>query len=211
VEPRGFERHLEALKLARDCVELGARLTTVRCLTGLRPYLIKELLPSSALRVPGRQPLSVWNIVSRSIMTVIEASEICRVFDELRRLGVGDSRALVTAYRVYATRQKRWGRADGPRKRGVDELKGVRISFDRAFEVVRACFGAWDGNRQLQLATCGGCASRYVACIGQVPKNGQECPYCRLRMNFEHNNVFVKHIFARLAGDAGLADLAGRH
>jgi len=208
VQPGRFERHLEALKLARDCVELGARLPTVHSLTGLRPYLIKQLLPSPSLRVSGRPPMSVWNVVGRNIMTAIEVSEICRVFEELLRLGVSDGRALVTTYRVYAMRQKRGGRRDGPRKRAVLGLKHVRISFERAFEVVRACFGAWEGSRGLQLMTCGCCGSRHVACMGAVPKNGQECPYCRLRKNFEHNNVFVKYLLARSAGGGSLDDLA---
>lgn len=208
MQPWGFERHLEALTLAGDCVELGARLITVRTLTGLKPCLIKQLLPSSTLRVSGRPPMSVWNIVSRSIMTAIEASEICRVFEELLRLGVSDGRALVTTYRVYATRQKRWGRRGGPRKRAVFELKHVRISFDQAFEIVCACFGAWEGSRELQLTTCCCCGSRHVACIGAVPKNGQECPYCRLRKNFEHNNLFVKNLFARSADGGSLKEFA---
>ena len=181
MDGRRIDRHLRMLALARDCVALGARKSTVCTVTGLPFHIIVELLSCRSLSVPGRVPLSIWHVVGGPVLRAVEASEICRIFEKLTGLGVSEADALVTTYRLYAVRFAGSGNGS-QRKRRIEGLEQLDISFDRAFELVRSTFGSWGGQRQAQMATCSTCFSRYLVCIGVIPTNDVECPYCRLTL-----------------------------
>jgi flagellar transcriptional activator FlhC len=206
MDSRRIERHLRALALARDCVALGARIAIVEAITGLRRKLIAELFSSPSLFLPGRMPRSIWEDLNTTLLRTVVASELCRMFEELLRLGVDQGAALVTAYRLYAARFEAVGGAGPRRKRCVNDRVRLDITFDRAFALVQAAFGIWNGERQLQMSTCQSCHCRYVAVLGLIPSDDEDCPYCRLRRNFEKGRLFGR--VAKLPHGHGLDGVA---
>lgn len=105
MNPTRIERHLRALSLAKECVLLGARPSTVAVLTGLSKQEVARLFcDSEAPRKPGRRPnVCEWFHRSNLIMQ-IEASCLYSIYWRMRCAAVGPVQSLIAAYKEYSSR-----------------------------------------------------------------------------------------------------------
>ena len=163
--PTRVERHLRAVRLAKDCAELGARIRTIHTITGLPPREIQRLLFNDPQAIPrGRPPDSPEWYHSANLLYRTDASIFATTYCRLRRAGIGAADALVGAYRHYQMV------CQAPH----------RISFDRAFDLASHSDGIWIARvPSFAVVTCPSCASEFLAAIGTVP-TADACPFCKL-------------------------------
>ncbi|MCC7704693.1 hypothetical protein IGS59_20840 [Janthinobacterium sp. GW460P] len=160
------ERHIQALQLAKSCVELGARMKTVAYLTGLSGSLLREYFYNDRPATGGRWPSSQDWYHMATLVQRAEASLIATIFYSLRTEHACAARkAMVCAYKMY---RERWnGRSS--------------ISFDRAFELIASVEGIWTHrSRQLALHTCARCRCRYLIALGDTSADHSGCVFCKL-------------------------------
>ncbi|MDZ7855924.1 FlhC family transcriptional regulator [Sphaerotilus sp.] len=164
------ERHIRALELARDCVQLGARTRTVEVLTGLSASQINRLFhghPRPSQR--GRPPDSREWYYTTDLPNRIQSCMLVSIYRRLCKVGIDPARALVQGYAHY-----------------VAACKGrPRLNMDRAFDLVSHFDGRWVASqRSFSLATCPACASQFLT--GLLASNGAaaECPFCKLLERF---------------------------
>ena len=160
------ERHIQALQLAKSCVELGARMKTVAYLTGLSGTLLREYFYNDRAATGGRWPSSQDWYHMATLVQRAEASLIATIFQFLRTQHACSARkAMVCAYKMY---RERWnGRSS--------------ISFDRAFELIASVEGIWTHHSsQLALHTCPRCRCRYLIALGDTSSDHTGCVFCKL-------------------------------
>lgn len=164
------ERHIRALRLAKDCVALGARRRTIEHITGLAHGDIRRFFFRDSSSAPrGRRPDSPDWYHRANLLKRVEASMFVSIYRRIRGLGFSPAEALVSGYKHY--RQICSSRA--------------RINFDRAFDLASHVDGLWVARvRNLSLLTCSICTSEYVTSPG-APSISQECPFCKLVKRYE--------------------------
>lgn len=160
------ERHIRALKLAKECAALGARSRTIEYVTGLSHSEVGRLFfPDRASTPRGRLPDSPDWYHNSNLLARVEASIFVSVYRRIRVLGFGPAEALVSGYKHY---------------RQVCRVR-PRIGFDRAFYFASHIDGLWIVRTQnFSLVTCPTCASQYIASIGAETVTNRECPFCKL-------------------------------
>ncbi|WP_083411863.1 FlhC family transcriptional regulator [Janthinobacterium sp. 1_2014MBL_MicDiv] len=164
------ERHIQALQLAKSCVEHGARMKTVTYLTGLSGSLLREYFYNDRPATGGRWPSSQDWYHMATLVQRAEASLIATIFQFLRtQHGCSARKAMVYAYKMY---RERWnGRSS--------------ISFDRAFELIASVEGIWtQHSAQLALHTCARCRCRYLIALGDTSADHSGCVFCKLVKRF---------------------------
>lgn len=169
--PPRIERQLQALRLARDCANLGARVRTLVHLTGLPAPELRTLL-SSSHRSParGRAPDSPEWYHRANLLDRAEASIAMALYRRLRRAGFGATEALPAAYRHYGST------CEAPH----------RISFDRAFDLASHIDGIWIAREPaFDLVNCPACHSGFLASYGSTATTDESCPFCKLIRRFE--------------------------
>ena len=166
------ERHLRSITLARDCADLGVRIRTIHCLTGLPPREIQRLFFDDPQPIPrGRPPDSPEWYHSANLLNRTDASIFACTYHRLRRSDIAAAEALVGAYRHY---------------RMVCQAP-YRISFDRAFDLAAHTDGIWIARSpSFEVVTCPSCASEFLAAIGTVPET-DACPFCKLVRRYGHD------------------------
>jgi flagellar transcriptional activator FlhC len=160
------ERHIQALQLAKSCVEQGARMKTVAYLTGLSGSLLREYFYNDRSATGGRWPSSQDWYHMATVVQRAEASLIATIFQFLRTQHACSARkAMVCAYKMY---RERWtGRSS--------------ISFDRAFELIASMEGIWtQQSSQLALHICARCRCRYLIALGDTSADHTGCVFCKL-------------------------------
>jgi flagellar transcriptional activator FlhC len=160
------DRQLRALNLAKACASLGARVRTIGHLTGLPPREVLRLLFPDRYNVPrGRPPDSPEWYHGTNLLNRVEASIVVVTYRRLKQGGFASADALVGAYRRYASL------CESP----------LRISFDRAFDLVAHTDGIWlTSTQSFSIAACRTCRSEYLAPFGAQTRSGAECPFCKL-------------------------------
>ena len=160
------ERHIRALKLAKECAALGARSRTIEYVTGLSHGEVGRLFFPDRRSTPrGRLPDSPDWYHNANLLSRVEASIFVSVYRRIRMLGFGPAEALVAGYKHYLQ---------------VCRVR-TRIGFDRAFYFASHIDGLWIVRTQnFSLATCPTCASQYIASIGAKTVTNLECPFCKL-------------------------------
>ncbi|MCG2583899.1 FlhC family transcriptional regulator [Massilia sp. TS11] len=160
-------RHIEALQLAHACVELGARLRTIECVSGIGQLELRRIFFSNGATPPcGRQPASEdWLFERAKVPGNVEAAMFAVIFHELTESGVGVGPALIGAYRLYQARCR----------------ETPRVSFDRAFDIVCCLRGIWSSREvRLALTQCETCASRHLVPFAGCGTRQPDCPFCEL-------------------------------
>src|SRR4051812_10000373 len=100
--PLRVDRQLRALRLAKDCAELGARVRTIGHLTGLPPRELLRLLFPDRQNVPrGRPPDSPEWYHGANLLPRAESSIVVALYRRLREGGFAAADALVGACRHY--------------------------------------------------------------------------------------------------------------
>lgn len=167
------ERHIRALKLAKECAALGARSRTIEFVTGLAHGEVTRLFFSD--RKPptqGRAPDSPDWYHSANLINRAEASIFVSVYRRIRGLGFGPDDALVGGYKHYL--------ACCP--------GNPRISFDRAFDLACHIDGLWRARvPSFTLLTCPTCTSEHIAALGARPTTNRDCPFCKLIKRYPHD------------------------
>ena len=165
-----IDRQLNALGVAKQCAAMGARVRTIRHLTGLPAREVLHLLFPDRQSVPrGRPPDSPEWYHGANLLYRAEASILMSVYCRLRNAGFSATEGLVGAYRHYA------GICCPPR----------RISFDRAFDLAAHTDGLWlTEERAFAVVTCQFCASEFLAANGSTASASDECPFCRLLQRY---------------------------
>ena len=160
------ERHLRAMRQAKDCCELGARSRTIHHVTGLTPRDVQRLFFTDPQTTPrGRAPDSPEWYHGANLLYRAEASIVVALYRRLRDGGFAAAEALVAAYRHYGSI------CEPPQ----------RISFDRAFDLAAHTDGLWLTSVQsFSLVACPTCHSGYLAAYGSAPRSNDECPFCKL-------------------------------
>lgn len=165
--PEDKARHWRALALAREAIELGARVAVASVFTGLPKLEVQRLFCARRAggRSTGRVPWSAYWYVTAAVFVEIHAAFFYACFRTLRELGHPPAEALVAAYKNYA------------RHFGHD----LRLSFDRAFELVAHVDGLWTTEApRLTTVVCHGCKASYIAPRGDEPVGTGECPFCKV-------------------------------
>lgn len=159
-------RHRDAIQRAMDCAELGARVRTIRCVTGLAPRMLQRLLFSDSNAIPrGRAPDSPEWYHSANLLYRTDASLFSALYQRLRRSGFGPADALTGGYRHYR----------------LLTPTPARISFDRAFDLAAHTDGLWlTESRSFSLVVCPACHSEFLAAFGSVALSNDDCPFCKL-------------------------------
>lgn len=168
--PTRGDRHLRAIRLAKQLAELGARLKTIHWITGLPPREVQRLFFADPRTIPrGRAPDSTEWYHNANLILRTDACLIGAKYRQLRGQGLTAGEALVFAYRAY---------------QGTT-LPPYRISLDRAFNLVSYIDGIWLARTPtLSVLTCPGCACEFIAAIGTVARSGDTCPFCKLIERF---------------------------
>lgn len=126
--PTRADRHLRTVRLAKDCAELGARVRTIHCITGLPSREIQRMFFNDPQSIPrGRPPDSPEWYHSANLMFRTDASIVVAIYRRLRHAGFSPGEVLVGAYRHYR----------------VVCHAPYRISFDRAFDLASHTDGIW--------------------------------------------------------------------
>jgi flagellar transcriptional activator FlhC len=164
------DRQLRALTIAKTCAALGARVRTIVHLTNLPPRELLRLLFPDRLNVPrGRPPDSPDWYHSTNLLNRSEASIVVVLYLRLRNRGVCAVDALVAAYRHYGS---------------ICEAP-LRISFDRAFDLVSHTEGRWLTKTQsFSTVSCPSCRSEYLSALGAITGSPAECPFCKLLQRY---------------------------
>lgn len=163
--PTRADRHLRTVRLAKDCAELGARVRTIHCITGLPSREIQRMFFNDPQSIPrGRPPDSPEWYHSANLLFRTDASIVVAIYRRLRHAGFSPGEILVGAYRHY---------------RVVCQAP-YRISFDRAFDLASHTDGIWIAKSpSFAVVTCPSCASEFLAALGTVP-TADACPFCKL-------------------------------
>lgn len=157
---------MRAFSLARSCAALGARVRTITHITGVPPRELLRLLFPDRHSVPrGRPPDSPEWYYGANLLDRTEASIVLALYQRLRKSGFEEPDALVGAYRHYVT---------------VCQAP-LRISFDRAFDLVAHTEGRWlTSTKSFATASCPECHSDYLAAFGATARSNRDCPFCKL-------------------------------
>ena len=165
------DRYLRAIRLAKDCSELGARARTIHHVTGLPPRDLQRLFftdPASTAR--GRAPDSPEWYHGANLLFRAESSIFASVYRRLRDSGFAAGESLVAAYRHYQT---------------ICQCP-CRISFDRAFDLASHTDGIWLARAStFSVVTCPVCGSEFLAAAGATASTNQGCPFCRLVQRYD--------------------------
>ncbi|WP_418319650.1 FlhC family transcriptional regulator [Piscinibacter sakaiensis] len=177
-------RRLQALSIAKRCVDLGARLSTIEQLSGLPQPEFRHLAYPTRSTVPrGRTPSSVDWLHRRT--TVLEQAAAAVVMSSYRRLREGGfpaSEALLGAYSHYTEV------CDPP----------YRINLDRALDLASHLDGIWlSRGRSLELIRCPACGSEHLATLGSETRFGSDCPFCALIQRYRVDPRLRAHFPAR--------------
>jgi flagellar transcriptional activator FlhC len=160
------ETHIRALQIAKQCVELGARIRTVSRITGLEQPLLRSYFYQDASSTPGRWLESSDWYHRGNLMERAEASIFAVILETLlvdHHCSPAD--ALLSAYRLY-------------RERCTME---PYVPFEHAFNLACKTHGIWDsGPPQLMLHTCRRCRSRYLVAVGDTSADHSGCVFCKL-------------------------------
>ena len=165
--PEDKARRWRTLALAREAVELGARVAVTSAFTGVPRAEVQRLFYGRSItgRSPGRIPYSPYWYVTESLFVQIQSAFFHASFRTLRELGHPPAEALVAAYKHYR------------RHFGHD----LRLSFDRAFELVTHLDGLWAKDPpRLMTIVCRGCRATYLSPRGDEPVGTGECPFCKV-------------------------------
>ncbi len=173
------ETHIRALQIAKECVEMGARIRTVSRITGLEPPILRSLFYQDTSSAPGRWlESSDWyhrgNLVERA-----EASVFAVILETLLvEHSCKPAEAMVSAYRLYLERC-----ATSP-----------CIPFEHAFNLACELHVIWDsGPPQLALHTCSQCRSRYVVAVGDRSADQSGCVFCKLLKRYPRDAYMKAH------------------
>ena len=184
------DRHLQAVQLARDCVELGARHHTIRVVTGLSDTVLSSLFADQTWwKRCGRTPVSTDTYLNQSLPDRVEVCLFANLFDEVFKDTPLPAEALVASYRLYL------------RYCGVRP----RVSFDVAFMIASDLRGLWHCEKpRLTLVACTTCQKRSLASCGATFVG--DCPFCRIvdrywrdrrvRSHFPPTSLTLAHIEA---------------
>lgn len=153
------------MERAIRCAALGARIRTIRRLTGLGSTEIARLLGPDAVVARGRHPDSTDWYHNATLLERAEASLVvvrcCRGIS----FQFDPEDALVSAY-----------------ERHLRMFEGTpRISFDRAFDLTAQVCGLWIATEQtMSLVTCKACQRDYLSVLTNLPGLPVDCPHCAL-------------------------------
>lgn len=183
---RLLDRRMNALTIARECALLGARPSTVSLVTGLKRSDFFDLLyRDSGPKKPGvgLTPNSRdWILEKASLLAQLDAAMLLAKFDRLRTLGISYQEALVGSYKQYRAMREEVGDDQSL----DDDRPHLRISFDRAFALVRHAYAVWGVDTPtLMLTECPKCRSRYIVPFA-ASDNGSACPICRLLNRYRY-------------------------
>lgn len=183
------ERHIHALGLAKECAALGARIRTIKYVTGLAHAQLAHLFFADRSSAPrGRPPDSPDWYHNANLLNRAEASMFVSIYRRIRELGFGPAEALVGGYKHY--------RAGCP--------VSPRISFDRAFDLASHLDGLWIVREpNFSLLTCVTCTSQYVTSIGAQLGSNHECPFCRLVDRYQRDPRVKTSFPERASPDVG--------
>ena len=160
------DRQLSAMRLARDCAQLGARVRTIHHLTGLNPRDVQRLFFNDPQAIPrGRPPNSLEWYHGANLIARAESSIFMSIYRRLRNTGFGAAETLVGAYRGY---------------QAVCQCPH-RISFDRAFDLASHTDGIWLASTPVfDVIACPTCGSDVLMAIGTLVHSGDNCPFWKL-------------------------------
>lgn len=170
--PTRADRYLRTIRLAKDCAELGARVRSIHCITGLPSREIQRMFFNDPSSIPrGRPPDSPEWYHSANLLYRTEASIVGAIYRRLGLSGLSHGEALVGACRHY---------------REVCHAP-YRISFDRAFDLASHSDGIWIAKSpSFSIVACPSCTSHFLAALGTIPKP-EACPFCKLLQRYSND------------------------
>lgn len=160
------QRQIRTLKVAEQCVALGARMRVTMMITGLnRRDLLKLFADQKEFAIGGRPPTSAEWIFSANLISHVESSMFAGLFTTMLDVSNTPGEALVAAYRVFKD----------------SRATPVRISFDRAYVLACHLHGLWsEPERTLSIAHCPVCSLGTLTVLGDTRLATSGCAFCSL-------------------------------
>ena len=188
-------QRLNALTMARQCVEFGGRVATVEHLTGLSSADFHHLAFASKHASPrGRAPNSVdWLHRRTTLLDQASAALIMSVYRRLRTGGFMPADALLGAYGQY---------------RSIC-APPYRISLDRALDLASNLDGIWLSTvRTLDVIRCPACGSDRLTYLGADARLATGCPFCVLLQRYRIDQYLQALFPVRPLPDASCIELS---
>jgi flagellar transcriptional activator FlhC len=167
---RYVDQHWAMLCWSRLALSLGARMSVVEKVTGIdRSELIRIFTePKEHRKSCGNSPKSIGWFIRANLLVTIQTAHFYAIFSQLRDAGILPAEALIKAYEKYFQNFEH----------------DVRLSFDRAFQLVSLVDGYWTkGTPLLQKSVCNRCGALYL-----VERRGEssvkDCPLCELSSRY---------------------------
>jgi hypothetical protein len=167
------DQHWTMLCWARLALSLGARISVVEKVTGIdHRELIRIFMNSTEHRKScGRTPRSLGWFVRANLIVRVHAAAFYAIFRLLREAGILPAEALIKAYEKYSQKYEH----------------DLRLSFDRAFQIVSLVDGLWTQAKPLlQTSVCGSCQSLYLV-ERRSASSIKDCPLCELNVRFSRS------------------------
>ncbi len=185
--PTRADRHLKAIRLAKDCNQLGARTRTTHHITGLPRRELQRLFFTDPKATPrGRAPDSPEWYHGANLLFRAEASIFVSVYRRLRDGGFAAGETLVGAYRHYQT---------------ICQCPH-RISFDRAFDLASHTDGIWLAKSSaFSVVACPVCGCEFLAAAGTVASTNDNCPFCKLVQRYATDHRVQSSFPTKSLGD----------
>jgi len=155
---------LNALTIARECVQLGARKKTIELITGLPATFILRWVFDRKIGPPKGRPAYSDDFLDRAPLSLqTAASAFAARYERLRESDFPPAQSLITAYRHYVSFP------DAP-----------ALLFDEAFYLCCNLEGIWAcRSKSLQVASCRRCDSRHLQPYGSA--STPTCAFCNSR------------------------------
>lgn len=166
------DQNWTTLNWARLALSLGARTSVVERIIGIEhSELLRIFFDSTDHRKSaGGFPSSAEWFIKANLITAVHATDFYAIFDKLRQAGNLPAEALIKAFQKYSEKYHH----------------DLRLSFDRAFQLITHVDGLWSTEQpELQAVACDSCRSIYVTARWKVARSCDDCPMCRLTQKFD--------------------------
>jgi hypothetical protein len=167
---RYIDQRWATLCWSRLALSLGARISVVEKVTGIDHSELTRIFtkPKGHRKSCGNSPKTIGWFIRANLIVSVQAAHFYTIFSQLREAGILPAEALIKAYEKYFHNFEH----------------DVRLSFDRAFQLVSQVDGFWNKAKPLlQKSVCVSCGALYL-----VERRGtslmKDCPICELNSRY---------------------------
>lgn len=173
---KSLQDEIKKLNLAREMLELGARIPMLEAETGLPRYKLSNLSREMHGDASPRGIIPFKHTWFRNWLNNIESSLFHNLYKNYCELGEEPQQALLKAYRLFQRQMELEGREP-------------KLSFSRAWTLEKLM-----SQKKIQEAPCKSCSGIFVVADYRIPKNFH-CPICKPPPNLRNANIDQTPLF----------------